>query len=157
MKINNLFDKEILKPSIFGLYDGLTSLLGIIIPLIYHPHILVFIICLGLTISSSVSMGLGEYLSSDRSILKSIRIRNSLYMGIFTGLGCFLPVIPYIFVGGTIALLLSATIYLLLTLTVAAMKSKDLGWKDSLIQTFLVSFVAIVVVVLATIYLPSGG
>jgi VIT1/CCC1 family predicted Fe2+/Mn2+ transporter len=152
-----LLDKNILKPSVFGMFDGLTSLLGVVIPLLNHQHILVFITCFGLAVSSAISMGLGEYLSSDRELPTWIRSKRSLYMGIFTGVGCFLPVIPYAFTGGALAMSLSISIYLLLTLSVSWMKSAELGWKTSLIQTFLVSFIAIVVVVVATLGLPSTG
>lgn len=155
--MKRLIDKELMKPSIFGMFDGLTSLLGVLIPLLASAHMLLFVTCLGLSVSSAISMGLGEYLSSDKTLPKKKRLRSSIYMGIFTGIGCFLPVVPYFFVGGTLALTLFILIYLLLTLVVAAMKSRDLGWKDALIQTFLVSVVAVVVVVAATIGLPSNG
>lgn len=155
--MKNLIDKELMKPSIFGMFDGLTSLLGVLIPLLASTHMLLFVTCLGLSVSSAISMGLGEYLSSDKTLSKRSRMRSSIYMGIFTGIGCFLPVIPYIFIGGTIALVLFILIYVLLTLVVAAMKSKDLGWRNALVQTFLVSLAAVVVVVAATIGLPNNG
>ena len=155
MKRLKLPGKELLKPSIFGMFDGLTSLLGVFIPLLRYEHLLVFITCLGLAVSSAISMGLGEFLSSNKDILTKTRTTSSLYMGLFTGIGCFLPVIPFLFIGGTLAVCLSITIYLLLTLTVAFMKSGELGWKKSLIQTFLVSAIAVGLVIAATVLLPT--
>ena len=150
-----LLDKDVLKPSIFGMFDGLTSLLGVLLPLLRYVHILVFTTCFGLAISSAISMGLGEYLSSDKDIPRYIRIRTSIYMGIFTGIGCLLPVVPFLFIGGTVALVISMAIYIFLTLVVAYMKSKDLGWKAALVQTFTVSLVAVAMVILATFGLPT--
>jgi VIT1/CCC1 family predicted Fe2+/Mn2+ transporter len=153
-QVMKIIEKSLLKPSIFGMFDGLTSLLGVLIPLLGYVHLLVFTTCLGLTVSSAISMGLGEYLSSDKEIPKNQRIKNSTYMGIFTGLGCFLPVIPFLFTGGMLALGLSIGIYFLCTLIVAYMKSEDIGWKSALIQTFLTSGIAIVLVILTTLAIP---
>lgn len=154
MKLINL-DRESLKSSIFGMFDGLTSLLGVLIPLLSFTHLLVFTTCIGLAVSSAISMGLGEYLSYDKSIPKKTRVNTSFYMGLFTAIGCFLPVVPFLFTGGLTALLLFILIYFLMTLVVSFMKSKDLGWKNALIQTFAVSLIAVVLVVCATLLLPA--
>jgi VIT1/CCC1 family predicted Fe2+/Mn2+ transporter len=157
IKSISILDRELLRPSIFGMFDGLTSLLGVVIPLLRHDHILIFITCFGLAVSSAISMGLGEYLSSDKDTSRGLRIKSSLYMAVFTGVGCFLPVVPYAFTSGSLAIAISIGIYLVLTLGVAGMKSKELGWKDSLAQTFLVSLAAIAIVVVATLGLPNTG
>jgi VIT1/CCC1 family predicted Fe2+/Mn2+ transporter len=149
-----LLDKSLLKPSIFGMFDGLTSLLGVLIPLLGYVHLLIFTTCLGLAVSSAISMGLGEFLSSDKELPKTQRVKNSTYMGIFTGIGCFLPVIPFLFTGGMLALGLSIAIYFLCTLIVVYMKSEDIGWKAALVQTFLVSGIAITLVILTTLAIP---
>jgi VIT1/CCC1 family predicted Fe2+/Mn2+ transporter len=149
-----LIEKELLKPSIFGMFDGLTTLLGVLIPLLSYEHLLVFFTSVGLSVSSAISMGLGDFLSSDKDSPKKLRIESALYMGIFTGLGCILPVIPFAFVGGTVALVISIMIYLSLTLLVAYLKSADMGWKDSLVQTFAVSLIAVALVIAVTLLLP---
>lgn len=154
MKNISLIDKELMKPSIFGMFDGLTTLLGVFIPLLSYEHLLVFFTCIGLAVSSAISMGLGDFLSSDKDISKKLRVKSATYMGIFTGLGCFLPVIPFAFTGGFLALGISMAIYFILTLVVAYLKSADMGWKDSLTQTFAVSAIAVALVVLVTVLLP---
>jgi hypothetical protein len=63
-------------------------------------------------------------------------------------------VIPFAFVGGTVALVISIMIYLSLTLLVAYLKSADMGWKDSLVQTFAVSLIAVALVIAVTLLLP---
>jgi VIT1/CCC1 family predicted Fe2+/Mn2+ transporter len=148
-------DKDLLKPSIFGMFDGLTSLLGVLIPLLAFSHVLVFVTCIGLAVSSAISMGLGEYLSSDKSIPKRTRLRSATYMGIFTAIGCFAPVIPFAFIGGTVALWSAVGIYIGMTFVVAYMKKEDLGWKTALVQTFAVSIVAVALVICATLALPA--
>lgn len=150
-----LIDREVLKPSIFGMFDGLTSLLGVLIPLLSFTHLLVFTTCIGLAVSSAISMGLGEYLSSDKSIPKRTRVHAATYMGIFTAIGCFVPVIPFAFTGGVLALWLAVAIYICMTFVVAFMKKEDLGWKRALVQTFVVSLIAVALVVCATLALPA--
>jgi VIT1/CCC1 family predicted Fe2+/Mn2+ transporter len=150
-----LLDKEVLKPSIFGMFDGLTSLLGVLIPLLTFTHILVFTTCIGLSVSSAISMGLGEYLSSDKFIPRRTRVHRSVYMGIFTAIGCFVPVIPFAFIGGSVALWIATAIYIGMTFVVAFMKKDELGWKQALTQTFVVSIVAVALVVCATLALPA--
>lgn len=149
-----LMNREVLKPSIFGMFDGLTSLLGVLIPLLKTNPLLVFVTCIGLAVSSAISMGLGEFLSSDKTIPKKNRVNNSLYMGLFTAIGCLAPVLPYAFTSGVLALVLSLVIYLGLTVVVAFMKSSDLGWRSAVVQTFAISFIAIACVVLLTLVLP---
>jgi VIT1/CCC1 family predicted Fe2+/Mn2+ transporter len=153
--MKKLITREVMKPSIFGMFDGLTSLLGVLIPLLKYTHLLVFTTCVGLAVSSAISMGLGEYLSYDKDISTKTRIHTSIYMGIFTAIGCFLPVVPFLFVGGVIALVSSIIIYLLLTLVVAFMKSGDLGWRSALVQTLSISLVAVALVICATLLLPA--
>lgn len=149
-----LIDKELLKPSIFGMFDGLTTLLGILIPLLSYAHLIVFFTSIDLAVSSAISMGLGDYVSSDKTLKRSTRIKSAAYMALFTGLGCFLPVIPFAFVGGTTALVISILIYLVLTLSVAYLKSADMGWKASLQQTFMISTIAVIVVIGVTLLMP---
>lgn len=147
-------DPSTLKASIFGMFDGLTSLLGVLIPLLAFSHLLIFSTCMGLAVSSAISMGLGEYLSSDKDLPRIGRIRSSLYMGVFTGIGCGLPAIPFAFFSGAVALILAGILYLLATLIVAWMKVSDMGWRSALITTFMVSFVAVGLVFGATLLLP---
>lgn len=149
-----LMDKEVMKPSIFGMFDGLTSLLGVLIPLLNSNPVLIFRTCIGLTVSSAISMGLGEFISSDKTIPKNNRVHNSIYMAVFTAIGCIAPVLPYLFTRGLSALVISALIYLVLTVIVAYMKSSDLGWKSAISQTFSISFLAVLSVVLLTLVLP---
>ena len=149
-----LLNREVMKPSIFGMFDGLTSLLGVLIPLINSNPVLIFRTCIGLAVSSALSMGLGEYLSSDKTIPKKNRVNNSAYMGLFTAIGCLAPVLPYLFTSGISALVLSLIIYLVLTVVVAVMKSSDLGWRSAIVQTFAISVIAVVCVVLLTLVLP---
>ena len=149
-----IIDKELMKPSIFGMFDGLTTLLGVFIPLLSYTHLLVFFTCIGLAVSSSLSMGLGDYLSSDKDLSKRLRLKSAVYMALFTGFGCLVPVIPFAFIGGLPSLVVSLAIYLALTFVVAYMKSADMGWKESLQQTFTVTALAVIIVVAVTLLLP---
>lgn len=142
-------DKETLKPSIFGSFDGLTSLLGVFIPLLSSPNV-IFSTCLCLGVSSAVSMGLGEYLSIGR-------VKDSLYMGVFTGLGCVVPAVPFLFFAKNIALLGSIGLYFLSILGISWMKSLDIGWRRAVTSTFLVSLIAFLLVLITTLIIPISG
>lgn len=90
--------QHLLKPAIFGLSDGMMSLLGVVLYLLGHQS-LVFPAALSGAISSALSMAGGEWLSESDSGLGA-----SLVMGAATGLGGVLPALPFAFASGRMAL-----------------------------------------------------
>lgn len=105
---------KILKPAIFGMFDGLTSSLGVILALLAAPHALL-LAALGVGVSGTVGMAAGEYLSeSDNGFLASV------VMGLATGLGVLLPILPFMFLSGVVPLILS----ILITISTVAFISK---------------------------------
>lgn len=75
----------------FGLSDGMTSLLGVILYLTGHPK-LIFPVALSGAISSAFSMAGGQWLSSPEDGKKA-----AITMGVATGTGAMLPAVPFAF------------------------------------------------------------
>lgn len=90
--------QRLLKPAIFGLSDGMMSLLGVVLYLLGHQD-LIFPAAVSGAISSALSMAGGEWLSESDSGLRA-----SCVMGAATGLGGVLPALPFAFASGRVAL-----------------------------------------------------
>lgn len=104
------------RPAIFGLADGLMSMLGVILYLIGHQS-LIFPAALSGGISSALSMAGGEWLSDSDNGLGA-----SCVMGGATGLGAILPALPYAVTSGAAALTCSIVICVLIGAAVALMR-----------------------------------
>jgi hypothetical protein len=74
---------------IFGVFDGMTSVLGVIAGLLTKPKHLIITAAIGLAVASAVGMGAGEYLGDSRR-----RLRIAFVMAGATALGTMLPVVP---------------------------------------------------------------
>lgn len=151
-------ESSYIKSSIFGTFDGLTSLLGVVISLLAYTRgaddSLIFTACMGLAVSSAISMGLGEYISSDKDAPLGERASSALLMGFFTGLGCILPAIPFALLQGSEALVASGLVYAVATLGVALLKVPDMGWWRALATTYIVSAIAMGLVIGVSLFLP---
>jgi VIT family len=77
-------------PAIFGSFDGVVTVLGAVFALTGDRQALVAS-GVGLAASGAVSMGAGEFLSNSESGWLA-----SCVIGLTTGLGTLLPVLPYI-------------------------------------------------------------
>lgn len=138
------------RPAIFGLADGLMSMLGVILYLSGHES-LVFPTALSGGISSALSMAGGEWLSDSDNGLGA-----SCVMGLATGVGAILPAIPYAFTSGVTAITCSVAICVLIAAVVALMRpmrSRALAFAE----TYAV-LVAIFLLVLACgLFLPGSA
>jgi hypothetical protein len=75
--------------AVFGSFDGMTSVLGVIAGLLGRPRHVIIAAAVGLAVASAVGMGAGEYLGDrDRSL------RMAAVMAVATAVGTLLPVVP---------------------------------------------------------------
>ena len=109
--------QRLLKPAIFGLSDGMMSLLGVVLYLLGHQD-LIFPAAVSGAISSALSMAGGEWLSESDSGLGA-----SCVMGAATGLGGMLPALPFAFTSGRTALGFMVVICLGIGALVALMRT----------------------------------
>lgn len=80
------------RPAVFGGFDGTSSLLGVIIYLLFSHPALIFPTAMSGAASSAVSMGGGEWLSDSRNGPAA-----SLVMAGATFTGALLPAVPFAF------------------------------------------------------------
>lgn len=141
---------KLARPAVFGLSDGLSSMLGVVLYLSGHPG-LVFPAALSGGISSALSMAGGEWLSDSENGLAA-----SCVMGAATGLGAILPAIPYAFWRGPAAVAESVLICVLIGIVVAALRPRR-GFGMALAETFGVLAVIFAVVLACGLILPGSA
>lgn len=135
---------------IFGLADGMMSLLGVILYLLGHQA-LIFPAALSGGISSAMSMAAGEWLSDSENGLGT-----SCVMGAATGTGAVLPAIPYAVTSGAVALTCSVIICVLIGVAVALMRARR-SVPLALAETFAILLAIFGVVLLCGLFLPGSA
>jgi|SRR5665213_1759668 len=108
--------------AIFGAFDGLTSGLGVLIALLlqHQGQIHLFNIVLGLAVSSGLSMGYGEWLADGEGVE-----RRAFVIGGATGLGTFIPALPFILLHGFFAYAFSLIGMYLTCMYVGRLRGRD--------------------------------
>jgi len=138
-------------PAIFGSFDGLASLLGVVVFLLFSHPALILPATLSGALSSAVSMGGGEWLSDSDS-----GFRASAVMAGATFLGALLPATPFGFGHGAGEIGEAAIICVLIAVVVALMR-RDRSLPLALAETFGILAAVLAVTVLCGIFLPSGA
>lgn len=138
------------RPVIFGIGDGMVSLLGTVWYLSGHPaFVLPAAISGGVT--SAVSMAGFDALSdSTRSVAESCTL------GAATGLGCMLPALPFGIFHGPAAVAASAVICVALAVVIALIRPNR-GKALSLVEVLGVVALAFGAVVACGLALPGGA
>lgn len=138
------------KQAIFGMFDGLTSAVGVVAAGVVAGDLKQLItFALGLTIASALSMGAGEWLSdTDRNI------HRASVMGLATGVGSFLLAIPFLFTHGPLASV-GAVLLSIVALVIIA-KAKG-GSVRNYVETFTIFVVTAVVTIVAALLLGATG
>lgn len=145
-----------LSEAIFGTFDGMTSLLGVITGALVSgtEHVLV-VTAAGLAVAATVSMAGGEFLSDAGTA--GARRRRAGIMGLATFIGSFLPVIPYLFLARTPATVASVVVTLLMALGIAQARVSKQGVVAAYVQTFAILIVAGALAIVTTVALGATG
>jgi VIT1/CCC1 family predicted Fe2+/Mn2+ transporter len=130
---------RLLRPAVFGTFDGLTAVLGILLSLHGHPG-WVLPSALGLAVAEGVGMAAGQWLSSD----SDSGLAASGVIGAATAAGSLLPAVPFALLPGRWAIAASALVLIALGAGIAAVRSRDRGWLRALTETFGVLVAALV-------------
>ncbi len=141
--------RRLARPAVFGLADGMMSLLGVVLFLLGHQS-LIFPAALSGGISSALSMAGGEWLSDSENGLGA-----SLVMGLATGLGAILPAVPYAVLTGPAAVASSVAVCILVGVAVSALRPMR-SLPMALAETFAVLAVIFGVVLACGLFLPGG-
>jgi VIT1/CCC1 family predicted Fe2+/Mn2+ transporter len=115
---------------IFGVSDGMTSALGVVIPmaLLHQPMLAVIS---GLATCATIGMAGGEFLSDDKGSL-----RQAVAMGVASFLGSVLPAVPFFFLPYHLAIPLSAVLCLGAATAISEQKSHKKSRLRAYLQTF---------------------
>ena len=142
------------RPTIFGLADGMMSLLGVILYLLGHQD-LIFLTAVSGAITSALSMGGSEFMSDSDNGFSA-----SAIMGAATGIGAILPALPFAFMRGTPAFVLMIVISFVIAVFVGWIRAKARGKKITVLSvgsTVLLFAIIIAVGSLVTVFLPGGA
>ena len=121
--------------SIFGVFDGLCSALGVILAIAINGAGDLVVAAVALAVGSAVSMACGEFLSDSGGSR-----RKAAAMGTATLIGSIAPAIPFIVFSGTIAYILCGLITTGLCILIA--KFRPGNWPKSLSLTFGVTVIS---------------
>jgi VIT1/CCC1 family predicted Fe2+/Mn2+ transporter len=138
------------RPAIFGLADGMMSLLGVVLYLLGHQS-LILPAALSGGISSALSMAGGEWLSDSDNGLGA-----SCVMGAATGVGAILPAVPYALTTGVPAIAASVVVCVAIGVLVASLRPNR-GRYLALTETFGVLIVIFAVVLACGVFLPGSA
>jgi VIT1/CCC1 family predicted Fe2+/Mn2+ transporter len=110
--------KALTAASIFGLCDGLMSILGVIFTLRAHPALVPWSAAIG-GIGAGLSMAVGQYVSTDNDDGAPA----CLTLGLATSVGSVLPALPYLALHGAAAIWSTGAICFVLVCVVAVLRT----------------------------------
>ena len=143
---------ELTKQAVFGVSDGVTSSLGVVLPLALLHRSLVLPV-LGLAICAAVGMGGGEYLGDTNASLPSATV-----MAVASFVGTLLPALPLLFISGSLGLALGVALTVAVAIVIAEVKATERGRRRSYVETFgILGVAAILTVALSLIGGGSGN
>lgn len=137
------------KDSVFGSFDGATSVLGVIAALgTIHQHALL-LAAVGLAVSSGVGMAGGEWLADNgKSRVAAVTI------GVATSVGTLIPVVPFVLLSGIVALIVGVLTVIALGAAISVARgNKGRDWG----QTFLILALASAASVVTAVLLGAAG
>lgn len=119
--------KALLAASIFGLCDGMMSILGVVFTLRAHPALVPWSASIG-GVGAGLSMAVGQYLSEDTDD----GIAACAVLGLATAVGSVLPALPYLGLRGAVAVWATGAICLGLACVVAALRANGSARRGAL-------------------------
>lgn len=140
----------LLAPAIFGGFDGATSVVGVLLTLTRHPGQIIPA-ALGLAVAGGVGMAAGSWLSQD----SDAGPREALVIGAATAVGTLLPALPYAVLAGTMAIVCSAVVLVLLGAAITVVRSRDRTLRRAAAETY--GVLAAVCVAVAVCALATGA
>lgn len=140
-----------LSPAVFGMTDGLTCSLGVILSLTHHAS-LILPTAVAVSSAECVGMAAGQWLSESDDGLGE-----SLVIGLASGVAGLAPALPYAFLAGFWAIFTSVVILVGIAAAVTVVRIRDRGLIRALVETYGVLFVVSTVVWISQLVTPHGG
>lgn len=139
----------LLAASIFGLCDGMMSILGVVLDLRTHPELIPWAATVG-AVSAGLSMAVGQFLSDNEDGAAA-----SLMLGAATAAGSILPALPYLLLRGAAAIGATGAICLALALVVARLRANGSARRALLALGLLAAVFAVTFG--SALLAPTGG
>lgn len=148
-------DGDNVSKAIFGSFDGLCCVLGVIAAGYVSGDIHALLLAvIGLSIAEGIAMAGGSYLSE---LVSVYRMRHALIIGVASAVGILVPALPFFFAPRRIAILLSLFLVVCFAVIIAGFRIKTLGALEAYVQTFAIVLVAAVVSIAVTLLLNGVG
>jgi VIT1/CCC1 family predicted Fe2+/Mn2+ transporter len=122
--------------AIFGSFDGVVSVIGIIVALLARPTPIIIEAAIGLAAASAVGMAAGEYLGDHAR-----SIRKAAVMGAATIVGTMCPVVPFMVLPKRSAIIVAVLLVLAISLVIARSRAEGSSAR-AYVETFGVLFFA---------------
>lgn len=143
-------NSAIISESIFGMFDGLVSVLGVIIGLAATSGTSngkIINAAFGLAIASALSMGFGEYQSCESHL-------RAWAMGISTLVGTLIPIVPFFILSRSYSFVCVGVATFATGLLIGKLRNEG---KHGYIQTFILLIIAIGATIIASLLLGGSG
>lgn len=150
--VDSLVDSADLSEAIFGSYDGLISVIGVIVGLLSSSRHTILAGAIGLAVASAVSMGAGEYLGDEGR-----NYRRAGIMAAATLIGTLVPIIPFLLFAKTTAIVGAAILALILAGWISWVRSKSEPTLRSWIETYSILAISITITFAVTVVTGVGG
>jgi VIT1/CCC1 family predicted Fe2+/Mn2+ transporter len=122
--------------AIFGSFDGVVSVIGVIVALLARPSPIIVEAAVGLAAASAIGMAAGEYLGDDTR-----NLRRALVMGLATVIGTMAPVVPFMVLDKRLAIPVALLLVLAISLAIAQARAQA-SPRRAYLETFGVLFLA---------------
>lgn len=138
--------------AVFGAFDGVTSVLGVLVSLLGQKELVLVRACLGLALASSIGMGFGQYTGD-----KERRLISAVVIALATAVGTLLPVIGFIFFAKRMAVVIGTLAVIGLGILIGYQRSKSSPKRIAYGQTFLLLILATGVNVFVALFFPGAS
>ena len=121
--------RDDISQAIFGSFDGVISVIGVIVALLARPTPIIVDAAIGLAVASAVGMAAGEYLGDDTR-----NLRRAFVMGLATIVGTMCPVVPFMIFAKDLAMVIAVVLVLAVSLAIArarALTSSSLAYVET--------------------------
>lgn len=123
-------EAELWSESVFGTFDGLVSVIGVIIGLLAETTTTIVLAAVGLAVASACGMAAGEWLSDNKDRGATHR---AAVMGAATALGTMIPASPFFLFSKHVAVVTAAILAFCLAVGIGRVRNKGLlGYAQTL-------------------------
>jgi VIT1/CCC1 family predicted Fe2+/Mn2+ transporter len=122
--------------AIFGSFDGVVSVIGVMVALLARPTPIIVEAAIGLAAASAVGMAAGEYLGD-----ATRNLRRAAVMGVATVVGTLCPVVPFMVLAKDAAIVVAVVLVVVISLAIARARAQVTSSR-AYMETFGVLFLA---------------